>query len=412
MTAFATVEGRTLAAAMKTINLVVERRTTIPILTMVRLRIKDQSWLELIGTDLDMHIATFIDVIDLGSADFDVCVNAATLERIARQAGPAPVKITPRPPQEPRGEGDKVKVSTVVEYQTVDIDVAEGDASYTLQGQPAADWPSFPDVKEWKPLESFTNGRLASLLDKVSPCISTEETRYYLNGVCWQIDTIGRHMVATNGHRLAACTYDNNPDEAAASSIIIPHTAVKVLSKIAKGKDAAVSDATELHHLRFDIGRVTLLTKTIDGTFPDWRRVVPKDVPHTIEFDADLLRQAVERVTMLSSERGRAVRIFRDVDDKAAVMVRNPGSGEATAKAFATWPTVPADPPRPEHGDGITYGGLPGFTSFGFSARYLMQALGKKPGKFTLRYTDSGSPFLVDDGDEEMTRVLMPMRVD
>lgn len=397
MTAFATVEGRTLAAAMKTINLVVMKgRNSIPILTMVRLTRARGEQLRLTGTDLDLEISTTVDLMDVG-VEFDVCVNAATLGRIASQAGPAPVKITPSP-SDPKHK-DKFNPDLVL------IDVADGDASYSLQSLPATDFPDFPETPEWKPLETFTNGRLATLLDKVSPCISTEEIRYYLNGVCWSADTFGRHFTTTDGHRLASCRYDQ-ASGGEPSSIIIPRRSVTVLSKIAKGKDAAVSGAQDNMRLRFEIGSTTLLTKTIDGTFPDWRRVVPKDVPHTITFDADLLRQAVERVTMLSSERGRAVRIYQGPDGTAYIGVNNPDKGEATAKAFAEWPEVPTakvNPDRP--------GYVAGFNSFGFNAVYLRQAIGRTPGKFTLRFADSGSPFIVDDGDEEMTRVLMPMRV-
>jgi len=384
MTAFVIVEGRSLAAAMKKINLVVEKRTTIPILTTVRL-LSSGVGLVLRGTDLDMEITTDVDLID-GDGDTDVCLPAHLLEKIARQAGPALVRIE------------------AGEYRAK-IDVADGDATYEVQGYPSSDYPELSSGA-WTPIESFTNGRLASILDRVSTCISTEETRYYLNGVNWSIDTFGRCMTATDGHRLASARYDTDGDDKP-MSVIIPYGAVRVLRKLAKGKDVGVNRSTdERHHLEFWIGSTHLVTKTIDGTFPDWRRVVPKETPHAIEFDADLLRTALERVTMMASENGRAVRIYRGEDGTAHLSIKNADSGEGHAKAFATWPDVPADPNNPDF-----RGTIAGFSSFGFNAAYLKAALGNNHGRFILRFADSGSPFIVDDGDEEMTRVLMPMRV-
>jgi DNA polymerase-3 subunit beta len=285
------------------------------------------------------------------------------------------------------------------------IDVADGDATYEVQGYPSSDYPELSSGA-WTPVENFTNGRLASILDRVSTCISTEETRYYLNGVNWSIDTFGRCMTATDGHRLASARYDTDGDDKP-MSVIIHYGAVKVLRKLAKGQDVGVNRSTdERHHLEFWIGSTRLVTKTIDGTFPDWRRAVTKETPHAIDFDANLLRTALERVTMMASESDRAVRIYRGEDGKAALSIKNADSGEGHAKAFATWPNVPADPK-----ESAERHRPPTYSSFGFNASYLKAALGNNHGRFILRFADSNSPFIVDDGDEEMTRVLMPMRV-
>jgi DNA polymerase-3 subunit beta len=356
-----------------------------------------------------MEITTDVDLI-AGDGDTDVCLPAHLLERIARQAGPAPVKI---------------RAGT----EGAQIDVADGDATYDLQGYPSTDYPELSSGA-WTPVESFTNGRLASILDRVSTCISTEETRYYLNGVNWSIDTFGRCMTATDGHRLASARYDADGDDKP-MSVIIPYGAVRVLRKLAKGQDVGVNGVwnsgtpaqeanplagyaggakeavpPNVTRLEFCIGSTRLVTKTIDGTFPDWRRVVPKETPHAIDFDADLLRTALERVTMMASESGRAVRIYRGEDGKAALSIKNADSGEGHAKAFATWPDVPADPK-----ESAERHRPPTYSSFGFNAAYLKAALGNNPRKFILRFADSGSPFIVDDGDEEMTRVLMPRHV-
>lgn len=386
-----TVEGRTLAAALKPMLLVIERRNTIPILSYAMLRVTAAE-LTISGTDLDIEISTAIDIIDQ-TEEFDICLPARTLFDIAAQAGPAPVKLSVMSQQSKSAKGDPYW------SDTVEIDVADGDAKYSMQPLPATDFPTMK-AGAWAPIESFTNGRLAALLEKVSPCISTEETRYYLNGVCWQWAGGSSLFVATDGHRLATAKYGSHVDPDAAMSIIIPRKTVNVIQTLAKGKDVAIAGMnggkleTATTHLSFTFGRTVIVSKTIDGTFPDWQRVVPKANQYVIEFDRERTRAALNRVAMMSSEQGRAVRIHADNDGNARLGVKSPDHGEASAKTFAPWPKATNT------------------TEFGFNATYFRQVIGNGPGSFRLRFADAGSPFLIeDDADEEMTRVLMPMRV-
>lgn len=411
MTAFVTVEGRTLATAMKALCRIVERRTTIPILSCVRVTRDRGAQLRLETTDLSHNMQTVVDIIDCGE-EFDVCVNAAMLLQIAKQAGPAPVKITTSPAA-PEHK-DKFNPDLVL------VDIADGDASYDLHALPAEDWPTFPgEGKGWQDFETFTNGRLAECLDKVAPCISTEETRYYLNGVAWQHSEAGCTFTATDGHRLSSYLYSKPQQLRVAHSTIIPRRTVMLLQTLAKGKDVTVSARWSVEqpareengraipavtpaiiHLRYVFGQTTIEGKCIDGTFPDWRRVVPTETPHRIEFKAEALAKAIDSVVMLSSERGRAVRIYRETDGDAWVAVSNPDRGKGRAKAHAQWPDVPVSKANKAH------------DSFGFNAYYLRSAIGRKPTTFfTLKFSDSASPFLIETADEDLTRVLMPMRV-
>ena len=387
-----TVEGSTLAAALKPMLMVIERRNTIPILSYVALRATSAD-LTVSGTDLDIEISTSIDIIDQ-AGEFHVCLDARTLYGIANQAGPAPVRMTRTSQEQKSGSGKKYTV------ETVDIDVADGDAKYSVQPLPVTDYPEMKSGK-FDPVETFTNGRLAALLDKVSPCVSSEETRYYLNGVCWQWRDGSALFVATDGHRLATATYGSPDDPDAKMSVIIPRKTVGVIQALTKGKDVAVAgmdggkvDAARGHtHLKFAFGRTVIVSKTIDGTFPDWKRVIPAANEHIIEFDRERTRAALNRVAMMTSDRGRAVRIQADNDGTAHLSVKSPDYGEASAKTFAAWPKATNT------------------TEFGFNAHYFRQAIGNGPGSFRLRFADAGSPFLIEDSDEEMTRVLMPMRV-
>lgn len=388
MTSSITVEGRTLADALKPLLFVVERRNTIPILSYVRLSVVG-SELHLTGTDLDIVISNVVDMID-ASGKFDICLPSKILHDICALAGPSPVKFTIGTRVDSRGD----KPFTL---DIVSVDVADGDAVYTIDSPlPASDFPDFKQV-EYKHIETFTNGRLSELLEKVSPCISTEETRYYLNGVAWQYRDGACRFTTTDGHRLASARYGKTDDENASMSVIIPRKTVQLLQSFGRGKDVVVaggsSEKEDYRFLSFTYGCIRVLSKTIDGTFPDWRRVVPTDNKAIIEFDREQLRNALGKVTAIASERGRAVRIFADNDGSARLSVRNSDCGEATARTFAKWPAGTNT------------------TEFGFNASYLKQAVGKGSGAFRMRFEDAGSPFLIEDNDEEMTRVLMPMRI-
>lgn len=388
MTDNITVEGRTLADAMKPALFVIERRNTIPILSYVRLCLSG-SELQITGTDLDIEISTFVDVID-ASGKFEICLPAKMLHDISALAGPAPIKFTIGTRVDTRG--DKPLTLDIVK-----VDVADGDATYTIDSPlPASDFPEFKQV-DYKPIETFTNGRLAELLEKVSPCISTEEVRYYLNGVAWQYSGGICRFTTTDGHRLASANYGKVDDDSAAMSVIIPRKTVQLLQNFGRGKDIAVSGASaekeDYRFLAFTHGRVSIRSKTIDGTYPDWRRVVPTENKTVIEFDREQLRSALGRVTAISTERGRAVRVYADNDGQAILSVRNADYGEATAKTFAKWPVGTNT------------------TEFGFNARYLRDMVGKGGGSFRLRFENAGSPFLIENDDEELIRVLMPMRV-
>lgn len=388
MTNFVTVEGRTLADAMKPLLFVIERRNTIPILSYARLSVVG-SELHLAATDLDIVVSSAVDMMN-ANGKFEVCLPSKILHDICALAGPAPVKFTIGTRVDSRG--DKPRMVDIV-----NVDVADGDASYTIDSPlPASDFPDFKQV-DFKRIETFTNGRLSGLLEKVSPCISTEETRYYLNGVAWQYRDGTCRFTTTDGHRLASVNYGKPDDNEASMSVIIPRKTVQLLQSFGRGKDIVVSGGSlekdDYRFLEFSYGRIAIRSKTIDGTFPDWRRVVPADNKNVIEFDREQLRGALGKVTALASERGRAVRIFADNDGKARLSIRNPDHGEASARTFAKWPAGTNT------------------TEFGFNASYLKQIVGKGSGPFRMRFENAGSPFLIEDNDEETTRVLMPMRI-
>lgn len=384
---FVTVEGRTLKHALAPAIDTVDRRYRIPILGYVRLS-HSAAGLQLMATDLDNWVSTSVDPID-GACEWQVCLDAKALDGIARVAGVSSVRIEklPEPPHDPNSKERRAMHSVRV---SIDAD----DAVYELPYLPADDFPE-PPFQAADRIETFTNGMLGSVVDKVRFCVSSEETRYYLNGVCWRRGPDGSSVVATDGHRLARCIYSS--EASAESSRIIPRKTIGVICKHMVGADVRVFEATDKKcALVFEAPGLRLSSKLIDGTFPDIDRVIPKG--HVFEFTvqrADLVSALQKTTAMGRLERGRAIK-FDHVDGRIAVELKRPDFGSARVKTAAAWP----DPV-----DGVLA------SPFGFNGRYLLDILAGCDGEVALRSKGAGDPFLISDADTTMTRVLMPMRV-
>lgn len=373
MTDFVTIEGRTLRQAMRLIMAVIERRNTIPILSHAKLTLGTDG-LKITGTDLDIEATVAIDVID-GAGEWSACLSASILDGIASAAGVATVRIEPN--------GDKAATLTV----------DDGIATYELQALPASDFPDM-SIKRGKLIETFTNGMLAETLDKVSWCISTEETRYYLNGVCWQSTSDGLRFVATDGYRLAICRYSTAEGEQ--FERIIPRKTVGLIAKHFAGKDVAIFATDKETVIEIAAPGMTLRTKLIDGTFPNVDRVLPRKdaLKHAFIFRREEIITAVDKAQAIDRNgSGRAVKFFND-NGRVAIERKSPDFGSAKVATSVAWPDGKSEK----------------LDAFGFNGRYIREIVNACQGDITLRMIDSGSPFAVTDADETMTRVIMPMR--
>lgn len=395
---FVSIEGRVLAKALQPLAFVVERRNTMPILGMVKLAL-DGPVLTISGTDLDIETSIALDVID-GTGKWAICIGARLLASIARQAGPAEIRIEVSQRASVGRKGEPINVPSAV--------VTVGDnVTYDLDGVMSAE--TFPTMA-WERgslVEKFGNGSFAAMVEKVSWCISTEETRYYLNGVCWQVGPLGRRFIATDGHKLAMCRYDADVTKDKVDRII-PRKTVSVLRRFASGQDVTVysrAKATDagvtedtLTGLEFVLGRMTIRTKLIEGTFPDVDRVVPAADKQVYHFDinrAELLT-AIDQVMVLTSPHGgRAVSFSGGPDQPVTVATTSSDGGSARVRLSSSWPLAGKEP-APD---------------FGFNGAYLKDLLLHCEGNIIVHQIDAGSPFAVADGDETMTRLIMPMRV-
>ena len=369
-----TLERSNLLKSLNHVHRVVERRNTIPILSNVLLRANEAS-LEMKATDLDLEITE---------------ATAAMVEQAGATTVPAHLlyDIVRKLP-----DGAEVLLSTHADGKT--MTVASGRSNFSLQCLSEAD---FPDL----PAGAFNNTfRMAStdikmLIDRTQFAISTEETRYYLNGIfIHTIETengLKLRAVATDGHRLARADIDAPSGSEGMPGIIIPRKTVGELQKLVDDPDLSVTVEVSEAKIRLTIGSVVMTSKLIDGTFPDYQRVIPSGNDKKLSLDCAVFSQAVDRVSTISSERGRAVKLALS-DGQLTLTVNNPDSGTATEELAVGYDDDPID--------------------IGFNAKYLLDITNQLSGSDAVfLLADPGSPTLVHDtaGDDALY-VLMPMRV-
>jgi len=359
MTNFVTVEARHLLDAMKIAISVIEKRSTIPILSTARLRLY-QDGLHVIGTDLDIEATIHVDVMDR-SKSLDLCIDARVLHGIAKAAGRSSIKI-----------------AATNNGAIVTLD--DGGASYDVFAYPADDFPAFA-WERGDVLETFGNGSLAALMAKVKGCISTEETRYYLNGIAWMA---GSRFQATDGHRLAICTYG----ESESPIRIIPRKMVGIIGKHLAGKDVTIC-ATDTAHIDFVTPGITFRAKLIDGTFPDVAKAIPKANDRVLALKKVEIVNAIKQATAIASENIRCVK-FMPAGGKLAVAYGITGMGNAKVATSAAWPE--------------------GMEAIGFNHNYISQLIDTCGDDIRVMMDTPESPTMILDDDKQMVRVVMPMR--
>ncbi len=369
-----TLERSNLLKSLNHVHRVVERRNTIPILSNVLLN-ADGASLALKATDLDLEVTE---------------ATAAQIEQAGATTVPAHLlyDIVRKLP-----DGAEVMLATNPDGNS--MAVTSGRSSFRLQCLPQSD---FPELTAGSFTHTFRmpSTALKGLIDRTQFAISTEETRYYLNGIYLHaIESDGAlklRAVATDGHRLARAELDAPSGVEGMPGIIIPRKTVAELQKLVDDPDIAVTVELSETKIRFTIGSVVLTSKLIDGTFPDYQRVIPSGNDKKLTIDRQSFASAVDRVSTISSERGRAVKLTI-ADGQLTLTVNNPDSGSATDELAADYDSDPIE--------------------IGFNAKYLLDITGQLTGSEAIfMLADAGSPTLVrDTGDENALYVLMPMRV-
>jgi DNA polymerase-3 subunit beta len=370
----ATIERATLLKCLSHVQSVVERRNTIPILSNVLIEAAGDGTLKVMATDLDLQVVESLSAVSV-EVPGAITVSAHLLFDIARKLP----------------DGSQVSLETADNRMSVKA----GRSRFSLPTLPRDD---FPMIVEGDLPTSFEIGAalLAQLIDRTKFAISTEETRYYLNGIFLHVTDDDLRAAATDGHRLARFTIAKPDGADGMPDVIVPRKCVAELRKLLEEAPSSnVLIDLSASKVRFTLGGengVVLTSKLIDGTFPDYSRVIPTGNDKLLKLDPKSFWEGVDRVATIATEKTRAVKMALE-NDKVTLSVTSPDNGTAAEE-------VPAD-----------YKSA-GF-EIGFNANYLKDILGQIEGDTVeLHLADAGAPTLIrQDEKSPALYVLMPMRV-
>ncbi len=365
----ATIERAVLLKSLGHVQSVVERRNTIPILSNVLIEAREDGSLRLMATDLDLQVDETIpaNVEQPGATT----VSAHTFFDIVRKLP----------------EGSQVEL-TAAEGK---MQVIAGRSRFNLSTLPRDDFPVIAegDLPTRFELPAAT---LRQIIEKTRFAISSEETRYYLMGIFLHVVDDQLRAAATDGHRLARVTVPRPHGAEGMPDVIVPRKAVQELYRLLEELEGTVEISLSPTKIRFGLGSAILTSKLIDGTFPDYNRVIPTGNDKLLKLDPKSFSAGVDRVSTIASEKTRAVKMSVD-RDKVTLSVTSPENGVATEE-------VPAD----YGADGL---------EIGFNAKYLLDILGEIDGDIVeVHLADAAAPTLLRENDKSNALyVLMPMRV-
>jgi DNA polymerase-3 subunit beta len=348
---------------------VVERRNTIPILSNVLIEAREDGSIRLMATDLDLQVDESVpaNVSQPGA----ITVSAHTFFDIVRKLP----------------EGSQVELSAAEGK----MQVIAGRSRFNLSTLPRDDFPVIAegDLPTRFELPAAT---LRQIIEKTRFAISSEETRYYLMGIFLHVIDEQLRAAATDGHRLARITVARPDGADGMPDVIVPRKCVQELYRLLEELEGTVEISLSPTKIRFGLGSAILTSKLIDGTFPDYNRVIPTANDKLLKLDPKSFAAGVDRVSTIASEKTRAVKISVD-RDKVTLSVTSPENGLATEELAADYGS-----------DGI---------EIGFNAKYLLDILGEIDGDIVeVHLADAAAPTLLRENDKSNALyVLMPMRV-
>ncbi|MDH3253404.1 MAG: DNA polymerase III subunit beta [Acidobacteriota bacterium] len=346
---------------------IVERRTTIPVLAHLLLNVKGDQ-LRLAATDLDVSLTSWTDaeVVSEGA----IAVQARKFMEIVRSL-----------------VGEDVDLALEDEKRLL---ISAGPSRFKINGLSADDFPTLPEVSEDNKVElPFTE--LKAMIGKVIFAVSTEESRFQLNGALLQMKSGALEMVATDGHRLALVENASSIDESS-EGVLVPRKALQELLRF--DDEGNVVFLRGEHHLCFKLGRRELICRILEGTFPDYERVISKANDQKAVFERKALYEAVQRVALLTGDRARAVR-FSFASNQLTISAANPDLGEAVEEVVCEY-----------GGEELRLGVNPDYMS------QFLAAVGTEKVRLELKDENTqciGYP--VDGEDQRYLCVIMPMRI-
>ncbi|GGO77381.1 DNA polymerase III subunit beta [Marinobacterium nitratireducens] len=348
---------------------VVERRQTLPVLSNILL-VAEGDQLSMTGTDLEVELVGRVTLEEPAEAG-SVTVPARKLMDICKSLS------------------DDALIELTLNGQKMVIKA--GRSRFSLSTLPAAEFPNVEDSPQAMELE-LTQGRLRNLIDQTGFSMAQQDVRYYLNGMLLEVLDGQLRAVSTDGHRLATCVTEVKSDAGAQHQIIVPRKGILELARLLQNGEETVRLVVGANHIRAHVGDFIFTSKLVDGKFPDYQRVIPRNGNKYMIGDRQGLRQVLSRIAILSNEKYRGVRLSL-TSGNLQVMANNPEQEEAEE-------TVAVD----YDGDSL---------EIGFNVNYLLDCLSilnSEQVRFTL--SDANSSALIEGVDEDGSLyVVMPMRM-
>jgi DNA polymerase III subunit beta len=343
-------------------------RTTLPVLSNLLLETEEDA-VRLSGTDLDTAVSIRVpaEVTEQGS----ITAPAKKLQEIAREMPPAPVSIS--------AQGDAITITA-------------GRSRFRLNGLPRDEFPAFPSVpfeSSWK----LSGRELHQLISHVAFAVSTEETRPILNGVYWELADSEMRMVATNGHRLAKMILPREGDAGGGELIVHPRALAQV-QKLFSG-DVEVEVARSENHLGFRGDGVQIFTRLIEGPYPNYEQVIPKDNDKTLIVEKAALTSAIRRMAIVASDQTHRIRMSLG-GPMMKFSVQTPDLGEAAEELPVEFDGDPLE--------------------IGFNANYLLELLRYMPTsevKMTFKAPERAATMepVGNEDTPELLCLVMPLRL-
>lgn len=346
---------------------VVERRQTMPILSNVLLVAKDGE-LAVTATDLEVELVAQASVeVEAGG---EITVSGRKLLDICRALP----------------EGAEIGISVSGEK----LHVRSGRSKFALATLPAAEFPTVEDIKASQSI-GVSQEVLGRLIEKTHFSMAQQDVRYYLNGML--LETGGQHIrsVATDGHRLALCQAELEGAKLEEQQVIVPRKGVLELQRLLSG-EGSVDVVLGANHVRIQLDGIRFTSKLIDGRFPEYDRVIPRDSSNELRADRSVLRGGLQRTAILSNEKYRGIRLI--IRENAVVLqAHNPEQEEAEEELEVSYA-----------GDDI---------EIGFNVNYLLDAIGAVDSEeVALSVVDSNSSCLIRAPEKDDCKfVVMPMRL-
>lgn len=349
---------------------IVERRTTIPVLSHILLQARDEK-LHIAGTDLDVSLTSSCEAevkregaVAVQAKKFVEIIRALTAEEVRLQLD---------------------------DHQALLINA--GTSRFKIHGLQAQDFPTLPDVSKEKAID-IPFALFRRMVGKILFAVSSEESRFQLNGALLKLKAKSLEMVATDGHRLALVENEIAGSKEA-DGVLVPRKALQELQRFESGDaEATLQFRRGEHHLSFRLGRRELICRILEGTFPDYERVIAKDNDKKPIFDRRQLSDAVRRVAILTGDRARAVRLELE-PETMVISAANPDLGEAREELACAYP-----------GGEIKLGINPDYLD------HFLQAVDTE--KVRLELKDENTQcvgFPVEGSDQRYLCVIMPMRI-